>query len=511
MKMEDKITLYPSNWLYNAGVVGFLKILNEEDFEKVEFNDGTLKLPKQWFIADETYPISYAGRLLINKLVSQEDLENWLKQNEEKYKEFVEKHFYANPEEGYKYVRAWGHLFASRKPFQNLVQLREWLNFQFFKLVESFATKDSDGDLRCSFCGRKNIPLNFLENAGALERRLIVFANPHIAELGTSIGEFPNSFWNNKSSIFVCPFCVYLLIHHRFAFVSTSESEFFINAPDFKLAWDLNKLIESLLAKQREYGVKKILGFTLLERAVKEKILLNVWTMMNIEVIMKKEDIIDYFDLPPDITKILLDYEIAGLIKEINEEKIFDLILAGNFAELEKAPYFVLMTILKLKKKDKINKNDPITRYFTNYNDIGYLRRVSQILPKLYEKILEKKEEVGMERRIDVLIWKLQQRGWSISTGDNFENLADAINKLGSRLLEQVRLGNKDNVYYMLLRCFHVSGHEFPAELVEAFKPENEKFFKTLIFSFLAPILSREDKEPQKSQKTKEETKGGEV
>jgi CRISPR-associated protein Cst1 len=510
--MEDKITLYPSNWLYNASVIGFVKILDKEDFGRVEFIDGTLKLPRQWFIADETYPISYAGRLLINKLVSQEDLGNWLKQNEEKYKEFVEKHFYANPEEGYKYVRAWGHLFASRKPFQNLVQLREWLNFQFFKLVESFATKDNDGDLRCSFCGRKNISLNFLENARALERRLIVFANPHIAELGTSIGEFPNSFWNNKSSIFICPFCVYLLIHHRFAFVSTSESELFINAPDFKLAWDLNKLSENLLAKQREYGVKKILGFTLLEWAVKEKILLNVWTMMNIEVIMKKENIIDYFDLPPDITKILLDYETAGLIKEINEEKIFDLILAGNFAEFEKATYYVLGAILKLKKKDKINKSDPITRYFTNYNDLRYLRRVSQILPKLYGKILEKnKGEASMERKIDVLIWRLQQRGKSISAGDNFENLADAINKLGSRLLEQVRLGNRDNVYYMLLRCFHVSGHEFPAELVEAFKPENEKYFKTLIFSFLAPILSREEKEAKGVQEIKEETEGGEV
>jgi len=117
---------------------------------------------------------------------------------------------------------------------------------------------------------------------------------------------------------------------------------------------------------------------------------------MNIEVIIKswhkeeKKWIIDYFDLPQDITKILLDYEIASLIEEINEEKIFDLILAGNFSELEKANYFVLRAILKLKKNDEISKNDPITKYFTNYNDLKYLRRVSQILPKLYGKILEK-------------------------------------------------------------------------------------------------------------------------
>jgi CRISPR-associated protein Cst1 len=109
-----------------------------------------------------------------------------------------------------------------------------------------------------------------------------------------------------------------------------------------------------------------------------------------------------------------------------------------------------------------------------------------------------------MEERINILIWKLKEIGKNIK-----ENLANSINDMGFRLLEQTRLGNKDNVYYMLLRCFHANGHEFPTELVEAFKPENEKYFKTLIFSFLAPILGREDKEPQKSQETEAETKGG--
>jgi len=391
--MEDKITLYPSNWLYNASVIGFLKILNEEDFEQVEFNDGALKLPKQWFIADETYPISYAGRLLINKLVSQEDLENWLKQNEEKYKEFVEKHFSANPEEGYKYVRACGHLFASGKPFQNLIQIKkkeEWFGFQFFKLVEKFI-EEENGDLRCSFCQKRNISLEFLRREKTLEKRLIVFANTHTSKLGASIGEFPNSFWNNKSSIFICPFCVYLLIHHdRFAFIKTPEGEIFINAPHFKLIWDLNSFAENILTKSKEYGIRKILGSSLLQWAIKRRTLLGAWTMMNIEVIVKKGDTIDYFDLPPDITKILLDYEIASLIERINEEKIFELILRGKFSEIEKANYFVLKAILKLKNKEEISKNDPITKYFTKYQDFNYLKKVSEILPELYLKILGK-------------------------------------------------------------------------------------------------------------------------
>jgi CRISPR-associated protein Cst1 len=111
---------------------------------------------------------------------------------------------------------------------------------------------------------------------------------------------------------------------------------------------------------------------------------------MNIEVIVKKGDTIDYFDLPQDITKILLDYEIASLIERINEEKIFELILRGKFSEIEKANYFVLKAILKLKNKEEISKNDPITKYFTKYQDFNYLKKVSEILPELYLKILEK-------------------------------------------------------------------------------------------------------------------------
>ena len=92
-----------------------------------------------------------------------------------------------------------------------------------------------------------------------------------------------------------------------------------------------------------------------------------------------------------------------------------------------------------------------------------------------------------MEGKIDSLVWNLKKEGEEIK-GD----LAKSINGIAFRLLEQVRLGNKDNVFYMLLRCFKANEQKFPNDLVEAFKPENEKYFKTLIFSFLAPILGKE-------------------
>jgi len=149
------------------------------------------------------------------------------------------------------------------------------------------------------------------------------------------------------------------------------------------------------LKKLKEYEIRKILGSSLLQWAIKRRALLGAWTTMNIEVITKKWQreeqkwIIDYFDLPENITKILLDYEIASLIEGIGEEKIFDLILKGKFSEIEKANYLVLKAILKLKNGEDISKNDPIRKYFREC-ELKHLQKASKILPELYIKILEK-------------------------------------------------------------------------------------------------------------------------
>jgi CRISPR-associated protein Cst1 len=104
---------------------------------------------------------------------------------------------------------------------------------------------------------------------------------------------------------------------------------------------------------------------------------------------------------------------------------------------------------------------------------------------------MEEKEKE--KEKINELIRKLKESGEKIKNIKEKGNLADSINDMGFRLLEQTRLGNKDNVYYILLRCFHANQEKFPDELVESFKPENEKYFKTLIFSFLAPILGKKE------------------
>ena len=363
--MEDKITLYPSNWLYNAGVVGFLKVLQ---YNGINFEiDGKLIIDR--FAIKE----SYKGIFRYHEDVLNERFSIWGKNKrypnyiQSSQKEFFENHY----------------IKALQRIERNKHKTCSWCEGYFIPQILI-------DDIKSKFKGNFS---SFLEQREK-------FQGIHFAGLGAAITEVPNSFWNLNFSTPICHLCSYLIIFNHLAFIKTSEGEFFINAPHFKLIWDLNSFAENLLQKSKEYGIRKILSSSLLQWAIKRRTLLGAWTMMNIEVIVKKrifdpknkkvETIIDYFDLPPDITKILLDYDIANLIERINEEKIFDLILQGKFSEIEKANYFVLRTILKLKNKKEISENDPITKYFTKYQDFNYLKKVSEILPELYLKILEK-------------------------------------------------------------------------------------------------------------------------
>jgi len=352
---ETKITLYPSNWLYNAGVVGLLKVL--------EINRVNFEVNYCISIAKSAITESYDGIFKYHEEVLKENFSIW----------------------------------GKNRRYPNYIQAKQK---DFFKnyYIKNLQEVNKNRIKHCSWCEGYFIPQNLIKNMASkfkgdfsafMEQRE-KFQGIHFAGLGAALTEVPNSFWNLNSSIPICHLCSYLVIFNHLAFIKTFEGEIFINAPNFKLIWDLNNFVQEILQKSKEYEIRKILGSSLLQWAIKRRALLGAWTMMNIEVIIKKQGMIDYFDLPQDITNILLDYEVASLIERIGEEKIFDLILQGKFSELEKANYFVLKAILKLKNREKIPDNDPITKYFVKYKNLDHLQKASKILPELYIKILEK-------------------------------------------------------------------------------------------------------------------------
>lgn len=69
------------------------------------------------------------------------------------------------------------------------------------------------------------------------------------------------------------------------------------------------------------------------------------------------------------------------------------------------------------------------------------------------------------------------------------EVLRKAFQSMGYRLMEQTRIGKKDEVFHGILRLYMTSNQSFDKELLIAFKQSNNEMFKVLIFSFLSGII----------------------
>ena len=391
------LILYPSNWLYNAGVIGFLKILEScgENVENFLKDDGSVKIDLSLFdkIKIGSAEIPKFIKYLVDYLVDDEDLNKWKQKNEEKYKELKDKF---GDDFGYKFIRAWGKLFASKTPFQNLVQREEWQNFEFANLISKIPeiVNPTNREIVCSICGNYNVKI--FDPESKLEKRLKNLQITHLKELGPSIGEFPNAFWQLKSSSPVCLICITLILCHKESLISLSDnSEIFINALSFKVMWYLNKYAKTIYSKKQAKTLKEILGMSLIELAIKLNLQLGRWTSMSIEVVSKYKDEINFFSLPYEVAQLLSNKSIANLLDQIGEFKILNMVLDGKFNEILKFSERVFRVALKPKNEWSENENEFINENVKLERNKNNLISFSQKLFKLYALIEEEiKKEV---------------------------------------------------------------------------------------------------------------------
>lgn len=355
----SKITLYPSNWLYNASVVGLLAVQEGagEHLDQYLQEDGSYRLPGKYFESTQikAREIPKAIVNLVNALVSDKELEEWLTEaNRGKYTCFEEE----LGEFAFRFIRAGNKLFASKTPYQNLVQLSEWQSYEFSELVGQIPKFIKQPKCQiCDLC-REN-PIYIQNQKSKLQQRLAKLQSAHLKGLGPSFGEFPNGFWNMNQSMKICFLCAFLIIHHHLAFTRLSDgSEIFINAPSFKVMYYLNKFAREAfgatsLAEAR--AKREILAMSVIEYATKIQTTLGVWTGMNIEVVTRREYWIDekkhvkieFFSLPYGVIQLLADRRIASLLSQIGEFSILNLVLNQDFSRLMELGYRLLRIGLK--------------------------------------------------------------------------------------------------------------------------------------------------------------------
>ncbi|MGC8745604.1 MAG: hypothetical protein ACP5SQ_03175 [Candidatus Saccharicenans sp.] len=393
---DNSIILYPSNWLYNAGVIGLLLVREKagEAVEKDLMSDGSCQIPDDYFapLQINTRRIPKAIINLVNELVSNEDLKEWLNNdNQTKY----EKYYTELGDFGFKFIRAGNKLFASKTPYQNLVQLSEWQSYEYAELVREIPRLIAvDTGSPCNLCGRYAILVQTPQSK--LQQRLCKLQSTHLKDLGPSIGEFPNGFWGLSQSMGICYLCSFLIIHHHIALIRLSDgSEIFINVPSFQVMYYLNKFarqVFSVLSFEEMRSKRNILAISIIEYATKIQTTLGMWTGMNIEIVSRHGSQVDFFSLPYNVIQLISDRRIAGLLSQIGEFSILNHVLDEDFSQLVEIGYRLLRIGLKRYSERGKAENDYVNRMLHLNENKNNPARVAEQVFKLCALIEEKQK-----------------------------------------------------------------------------------------------------------------------
>ncbi len=314
--MNDRIILYPASWLYNAGVIG-LATLKQEYFN---FINGAVEL----------------DRIIFDNL---------------------------NLAENYFDVSKVINLKGKNDIYPNFIDTKGNQKDVFIEFISSFKYLLSNGE--CHICSTPHylsnekiseIKNSFGKNADNFLSKIKSFDMVFNRLLGPTSSKFPNGFWNLNLSLDICHLCSFILIHHHLALTKLADnSQIFINAPSFQLMFELNRLVKAMFEAstfQEQRTKREILAISLIEYASKIPVMLGYWTSMNIEVVTKTRDNIDFFSLPFEVVQIISNRNIAALLSDIGETMILNLVLDQRYQELIDLSYKILRVALK-KESDK--------------------------------------------------------------------------------------------------------------------------------------------------------------
>ncbi len=151
---------------------------------------------------------------------------------------------------------------------------------------------------------------------------------------------------------------------------------------------------------------------------------------------------------------------------------------------------------------EQLKNFNPIFKDFNEY----YLKlnRKFEEFQRLLEYAVElkkdEKEFLELYRRVSDrnssnFVDELTRKGYELKN-----KFGEDFNKSGYRLLELTRIGERDEVYYSILKIFVANNKKFLDKLIEAFKPiYTEEMFKVFLFLFLSGIIGKDRKSENNS------------
>lgn len=454
--MCDNITLYPSNWLFNAGVIGMLDLLdsigkNVENY----FENGTIKTillidsfkeimgeKKQenfpepfnqipvwhWFYCKKGFESKYGtlSDFIHNNLSSvnagnkAQKKEQLKIKNQLRYLNFNDDFSIVNNtidnvftnvfkrlptlsiDEGYNlilnslndpklkilyiYRKFVGAFFSKGCIYLNLFNPNYYNVYEKFInqfSPEKFLIANTNENNNCSFCNT-----NYWE--------LEPLSDLFMSKLFPGFNSFPNAFWNNNQNnvTHICSFCKLIVLHHHLSFIKLSDfTEIFINAPSFKIMFELNNIMKNLYnfnGKENLRSKREILATSIIEYTRKLQANLGIWSGMNLEIVTKSKDGVDFFSLPDDIMKIISDRKIASILSDLGEFKILNKVLDRKNSDLIEIGYKLLKLSTKRRKDRNNNDKSVISSLLSRLENQNKITSTANKILKLYSLIEEK-------------------------------------------------------------------------------------------------------------------------
>ncbi|WP_027357654.1 hypothetical protein [Desulfofundulus thermocisternus] len=484
--MVEPVTLYPASWYYNACVYGFLKVLayglGEEYVENnVLQRDGTIRLtpglvtalfttpeedpsPRVPVKEDRHPPVSDIKRLAWWWVEMNREMIAWKEDElpnnlppEEVIEKVCSKVITGRPLRVGTYqgnFKKYGNLFQPSVHRDKKTFLNKW-----------FSCNRDSGREKCSFCGQLTG-----QSGDTFEQRLYhrFFMSVLSDDLASSTGEFPNSFWDLKPNLLLCPLCRSIFLCAHFTIMQV----LFANTSNFLLTWHFNKFLaqsqKNLFRTVKNYQEELFYHFLHFNNQMSRS--MGAWELQGLEFLYFTGEGIEHFVLPPVVCNLLLNPKVSSLLARIRNRAVLKYILEERFELLPNISYKSLRVALGTAPG---NVKDPEAEL--SLSEIILLCRLYTEIKKLFERrepVVVKTEEVlrcGQEAPA---------------------SLAKEGSSLIYRLLELVRLGKKDEAYYLLLRSYIAESRPFPPVLTKVFQLQNANLFKNFMFSYIAGVQS---------------------
>lgn len=434
--MKEFITLYPNDVIYNISVDGFIRCLVEmyDDLDRIYQwldDDGTLNIP-----IDQ-----------LKRIFPEVNEPNKVWSITEAYYRITNQYkFVKEPRETIeKLLRS---LFVSNNvKYPNMFQgsVKNMI-FSFQAFFQVWNMPEIKKGLNCAFCGDEFTPDPEIKNNS------LTFE--YLSDLASSPKNFRNSFWNGDPQTYLCPKCKSLFLFQHLS--SFEKNRFFINTNSFKLNFILNLTL-------KEYSRLNL--SSALEKALSNMKTIGIWSLSNIEIIQRDykrgfirktfskrlaEALINPFVL--NSLKKLSKYKSVG---NYSLESPIDLIVVGNYDGL-------LYNAYKCIRADENFVRDLALSYSALYSELA---------------------GGGNAMSTDLKTVKYETQRLSPS-------LQDSIFKMRFKLIEQIRVGNKDAVFGIITRIFVSHSVRLPLFIIGIF--EDDVNFKSNMYTLIGSVKEME-------------------